>query len=263
LLLPAAILYGGLILGPLGFIFWFSVSNGYRGFMTVLNSPLLRVVVRNTAEISLITTGLAVIFGYILASALWRSRPTTRNLLLVVILLPFWTGVLIKNFAWASLLQDNGTINNLLIVLGLTHGPITLLHNRLAVIIGMVHYVLPYAIFPIYTSMRGIDRRLEQAARSLGAPRREVLRRIVLPLTVPGISSAALLVFIISCGFFITPVILGGPSDMMVANLVDYYVHVTVDFPSASALAMLILFAILPLIVVQQLLQKEHMHGAA
>jgi ABC-type spermidine/putrescine transport system permease subunit I len=97
----------------------------------------------------------------VVAAALWRAGPVQRNLLLAFVLLPFWTGVLIKNFAWASLLQDNGAINNALIALGVTSQPLTLLHNRFAVIVGMVHYVLPYAVFPIYTSMQSIDRRLE------------------------------------------------------------------------------------------------------
>jgi len=220
-------------------------------------------VVQNTVVISLITTLVALVLGYVLAAALWRASKARRNLLLAVILLPFWTAVLIKNFAWASLLQDNGAINSMLIGLGITNAPITLLHNRLAVIIGMVHYVLPYAVFPIYTSMHAIDRRIEQAARSLGATTRSVLWRITFPLTLPGVTSAGLLVFIVSCGFFITPVILGAPSDMMMANLVDYYVHVVVNFGSASALAVLILLAVLPLIVVQQLLPKESVHGPA
>lgn len=145
--------------------------------------------------------------------------------------------------------------------LGLTTVPLTLLHNRVAVIVGMVHYVLPYAVFPIYAAMRGIDRRLEQAARGVGAPARQVLWRIILPLTLPGVTSAGLWVFIVSCGFFITPVILGGPSDMMLANLVDYYVHVTVNFANAAALAVLLLLATLPLIVVQQPALREGMHG--
>ena len=110
----------------------------------------------------------------------------------------------------------------------------------------MVHYVLPYAVFPIYIAMRGIDLRLERAARSLGARGIAVFWPIVLPLTLPGVFGAAVLVFIISAGFFITPVILGAPSDMMVSNLVDYYVHELVDFGSAAALAVLILAAITP-----------------
>jgi ABC-type spermidine/putrescine transport system permease subunit I len=262
LLVPVGLLYGGLTLLPLARIARSSLTDGGVHYATVLHSRLLLRVVQNTVAISLTTTVVALVLGYLLAAALWRATRARRNLLLAVILLPFWTAVLIKNFAWASLLQDNGAINSVLLTLGITNAPITLLHNRLAVIIGMVHYVLPYAVFPIYTSMQAIDRRIEHAARSLGAATPSVLWRIIFPLTLPGITSAGLLVFIVSCGFFITPVILGAPSDMMMANLVDYYVHVVVDFGTASALAVLILLAVLPLIVVQQLLPKEGVHGA-
>jgi ABC-type spermidine/putrescine transport system permease subunit I len=220
-------------------------------------------VVQNTVVISLITTVVALVLGYVLAAALWRARPAWRKLLLAVILLPFWTAVLIKNFAWAALLQDNGAINSMLQGFGITNAPVTLLHNRLAVVIGMVHYVLPYAVFPIHNSMQAIDRRIERAARSLGASTPSVLWRIIFPLTLPGVASAGLLVFIISSGFFITPVILGAPSDMMMANLVDYYVHTSVNFGAASALAVLTLLGVLPLIVLRQLLPAESMHGPA
>ncbi|HVY18234.1 MAG TPA: ABC transporter permease, partial [Rhodopila sp.] len=223
----------------------------------------LNRVVLNTLIISILTTTIALLLGYVLAAALWRASPGGRRGLMAVILLPFWTGVLIKNFAWASLLQDNGAINSVLMALGLADAPVTLLHNRLAVVIGMVHYVLPYAVFPIYTAMLSIDRRLEQAARSLGAHTPAVVWRIVLPLTLPGVGSAALLVFIICCGFFVTPVILGAPSDMMVANLVDYYVHVSVDFGKAAALAVMILLAVLPLVALRRFLPREGVHGAA
>lgn len=263
LLLPVGLLYGVLAVLPLGLIVQFSFEGGDAHYTDVLGSPLLARVVQNTVVISLITTLVALLLGYVLAAALWRATRRQRNLLLAFILLPFWTAVLIKNFAWASLLQDNGTINNILQAIGITTAPITLLHNRLAVIVGMVHYVLPYAVFPIYTCMLSIDRRIEQAARSLGAATPHVVWRIILPLTLPGITSAGLLVFIVSCGFFITPVILGAPSDMMAANLVDYYVHTVVDFGSAAALAVLILLAVLPLIVVQQMLPRESMHGPA
>ncbi len=263
LLLPVGLLYGGLIVMPIGMILRFSFGEGGGHYATVLHSRLLVRVVQNTVVISLITTIVALLMGYLLAAGLWRASPGGRKLLLAFILLPFWTAVLIKNFAWASLLQDNGVINHALQILGVTAAPITLLHNRLAVIIGMVHYVLPYAVFPIFTSMQSIDRRVEQAARSLGAASISVLWRVILPLTLPGVYSAGLLVFIVSCGFFITPVILGAPSDMMVANLVDYYVHTVVDFGSAAALAVLILLAVLPLIIVQQLLPKEASHGSA
>lgn len=263
LLLPAALLYGLLTLVPLGLIAQFSLEDRGAHYARVLGSPLLSRVADNTIAISLITTLASLLLGYVLAAALWRAKPAQRNLLLAFILLPFWTAVLIKNFAWASLLQDNGAINSLLQAFGFTGAPVTLLHNRFAVIVGMVHYVLPYAVFPIYTSMLAIDPKIERAARSLGAATPHVLWRIILPLTLPGIASAGLLVFIVSCGFFITPVILGAPSDMMAANLVDYYVHTVVDFGSAAALAVLILLAVLPLIIVQQMLPREGMHGPA
>lgn len=262
LLAPACLLYAALILLPIGLIARFSLENGLDSYDTVLRSRLLARVAVNTAVISLITTVVALLLGYVLAAALWRASPGRRRVLLAVILLPFWTAVLIKNFAWAALLQDNGAVNSVLIALGLTSAPVTLLHNRIAVITGMVHYVLPYAVFPIYTAMLAIDPRIERAARSLGAGTVAVVWRIILPLTLPGIASAGLLVFIVSSGFFITPVILGAPSDIMVSNLVDYYVHTTVNFGSAAALAMLILLAVLPLVAVRRLLPEQGAHGA-
>jgi ABC-type spermidine/putrescine transport system permease subunit I len=263
LLLPAGLLYGALALLPIGVILRLGLTDGGVAFRTVLRSKLLLRATENTVVISLLTTLVAVLLGTLLAVAVWRAGPALRSLLWACILLPFWTGVLIKNFAWAALLQDNGEINALLLALGLTDHPLTLLHTRFAVIVGMVHYVLPYAVFPIFTSLRAIDPLLERAARSLGAAPRRVVLWVILPLIVPGLSNAALLVFIISCGFFITPVILGAPSDMMIANLIDYYVHDLVDFNAAAALSMLILAAIAGLIVLQQMLPKEGQHGAA
>lgn len=262
LLLPAAFLYGLLICVPLILIVKLSLSGGFAHYRDVLSSPLLGRVVENTVAISSLTTGITVILAYVYAAALWRSGTMLRILLFAFILLPFWTGVLVKNFAWAALLQDNGAINGLLYELGLIGAHVSLLHNQLAVIIGMVHYVLPYAVFPIYAAMIAIDRRLEHAASSLGASTWKVISRIIVPLSLPGVYAAALLVFIISTGFFITPVILGSPGDMMIANLVDFYAHQIVDFESASALAVLVAAAIAALILGYQQLPKEGQHGA-
>jgi len=263
LLLPVGLLYGALALLPIGVILRLGLTDGGAPLRSVLRSPLLLRAAENTVVISLLTTIFAVLLGALLAVAVWRAGPALRSLLWACILLPFWTGVLIKNFAWASLLQDNGVVNALLLGLGVTDHPLTLLHTRFAVIVGMVHYVLPYAVFPIFTALRAIDLLLERAARSLGAAPRWVVWWVILPLIVPGISNAALLVFIVSCGFFITPVILGAPSDMMIANLIDYYVHDVVDFDAAGALSLLILAAIALLIVAQQMLPREGQHGAA
>lgn len=263
LLLPVALLYGALALLPIGVILRLGLTDGGAPLRTVLRSPLLLRATENTVVISLLTTVVAVLLGTLLAVAVWRAGTTLRSLLWACILLPFWTGVLIKNFAWASLLQDNGVVNALLLTLGAIDHPLTLLHTRFAVIVGMVHYVLPYAVFPIFTALRTIDPLLERAARSLGATPGRVTWLVILPLIVPGLSNAALLVFIVSCGFFITPVILGAPSDMMIANLIDYYVHDLVDFNAAAALSILILATIAGLIAAQQMLPKEGQHGTA
>jgi ABC-type spermidine/putrescine transport system permease subunit I len=263
LLLPVGLLYGALALLPIGVILRLGLSDGGAPLRLVLRSPLLLRAAENTVVISLVTTVVAVLLGALLAVAVWRAGPGLRGLLWGCILLPFWTGVLIKNFAWASLLQDNGVVNTVLLALGVIGHPLTLLHTRFAVIVGMVHYVLPYAVFPIFTALRAIDPLLERAARSLGAAPRRVVWWVILPLIAPGISNAALLVFIVSCGFFITPVILGAPSDMMIANLIDYYVHDLVDFNAAAALSLLILVAIAGLVVVQQMVPKEGQHGPA
>jgi putative spermidine/putrescine transport system permease protein len=263
LLTPVGLLYGALGLVPAGVIVWFSLAGGGAQYSAVLHSRLLLRAAANTLWISLITTAVALALGTLLAAALWRSAAGTRAVLFGFVLLPFWTAVLIKNFAWAALLQDNGAINAILQYVGLTSEPLTLLHNRLAVIIGMVHFVLPYAVFPIFNAMQAIDDRIERAARSLGASAGSVIWHVVVPLILPGLYSAALLVFVVSLGFFITPVILGAPSDMMIANLVDYYVHELVNFSGAAALAVIVLVAVMPLVLLQQSLRREGQHDEA
>src|SRR5580692_5095141 len=166
LLLPVGLLYGALALLPIAVILRLGLRDGGSPLRAVLRSPLLLRAIENTVVISLLTTVIAVLLGLLLAAAVWRAGPRLRAVLWACILLPFWTGVLIKNFAWASLLQDNGVVNTLLLALGVTGHPLTLLHTRFAVIVGMVHYVLPYAVFPIYTALRAIDPLLERAARS-------------------------------------------------------------------------------------------------
>lgn len=261
LLAPLATIYGSAALLPLGTVVGFSVQHGLSTFRAVLISPLIVRAAVNTLVISTITTLVALLLALPVAAALWRSEDRTRRVVLAFVLLPFWTAVLIKNFAWAALLQDNGAVNGILAAFGI--GPTNLMHNRFAVVLGMVHFVLPYAIFPIFTAMRGVDLRVERAARSLGAGRLAVVRHVIVPPLVPGLASAALLVFIVSAGFYITPVILGAPSDMMISNLVDYYVHELVEFDQAAAVAVLILIALAPAIAIQQKVSRRGQYDAA
>jgi ABC-type spermidine/putrescine transport system permease subunit I len=261
LLSPFFLLYGVLLVWPLGLMVRQSLVNGAMEYSHVVRNPLFRLAMTNTLVISAVTTACAVVLGYLCAAAIWRSTGVGRLVVLALVLLPFWTGVLVKNFAWAALLQDHGIVNDLLRELGLIQRPLPLLHNRFAVIVGMVHYVLPYAVFPILAAMSAIDDRLERAAASLGASRFHTSRLVVFPLTLPGVYAAALLVFIVSTGFFITPVLLGGPRDLMAANLVEYYARQLVDFQAASALAVLIIAGVSVLVAVYQWLPKEGQFG--
>ena len=262
LLMPFFVVYGALLVWPLGLMVRTSMMDGTVAYNRVVHNPLLRLAITNTIVISVITTFIAVLLGYLCAAAIWKSRPVLRVVVLALVLLPFWTGVLVKNFAWAALLQDYGVVNTLLRAAGLARSPLPLLHNRFAVIVGMVHYVLPYAVFPIFAAMASIDDRLEKAAASLGASRSKMIGLIVLPLTLPGVYAAVLLVFIISTGFFITPLLLGGPRDMMAANLVDYYARQLVDFRAASALAVMIIVVVSVLVTVYQWLPREGQFGS-
>lgn len=250
LLVPVILFDVVLFLTPLGKLTASSFTDNAYG--RVLEDPLVRRSLVNTLQISALSTLATVVLGYLLALVIWRRGPVMRVILFALVLLPFWTGVLVKNFAWAVLLQDNGLVNNALQAIGLTDQPVPLLHNRFAVLVGMVHVLLPYAVFPIFSAMAAIDGRLELAARSLGAPERSVFRRIVLPLTVPGVSAAGLLVFIISTGFFITPVVMGGPGDMMIANEIDYYARQLTDFSGAAALAVILTIIVSVLVAAYQ-----------
>ena len=243
-----------LFLSPLGKL----VGSSFTGnaYQRVLEDPLVIRSLVNTLSISLASTIVTVVLGYVIALVLWHSGTVTRVILFAVVLLPFWTGILVKNFAWAVLLQDNGIVNSFLQAVGLTDAPIELLHNRLAVIIGMVHCLLPYAVFPIFSSLTSIDDRLALAARSLGAKEASIFRRITLPLSAPGISAAGLLVFIISTGFFITPVVMGGPGDMMIANQIDYYARQLTDFSGAAALAVILTVLVSILVAIYQRVLK-------
>ncbi|MET7881451.1 ABC transporter permease [Streptomyces avermitilis] len=250
LLAPALAFDAVLFLTPLGKLV--EASTHGHAYQRVLEDPLVSRSLLNTFEISALSTLATVVLGYLLAVVIWRRGPLARVILFALVLLPFWTGVLVKNFAWAVLLQDNGLVNAALQGLGITDAPLALLHNRFAVVLGMVHYLLPYAVFPIFAALAAIDDRLELAARSLGAGEVSVFRRIILPLTVPGVSAAGLLVFIISTGFFITPVVLGGPGDMMIANQIDFYARQLTDFAGASALALLLTVIVSVLVAIYQ-----------
>lgn len=202
-------------------------------------------VLMDTFRIAAIVTAVSLLLGYPLAWFLTSAPPRWATVGLIFLILPFWTSVLIRTYAWSVILGRNGVINRALLDSGLISEPMRLLNNELGVLIGMVHVLLPYMVFPIYAVMRRQDQTLLLASRGLGASGVQTFLRVFLPLTVPGILAGTTLVFVLSLGFFITPAILGGGKVMMIAVLIEQQVRGLSNWPFAAALSAVLLAAAL------------------
>ncbi|MFT0850832.1 ABC transporter permease [Achromobacter sp. F4_2707] len=198
-------------------------------------------IFKRTFVISGVVTLLTLALGFPLAY--WISQLPTRkaNLVMICVLIPFWTSVLVRIAAWVVLLQRQGLINSALMNIGLTDEPIELLFNRLGVYIAMTHILLPFMVLPIYSSMQSIPPTYQRAAVSLGSHPFAAFWRVYVPQTYPGVAAGALLVFIISVGYYITPALLGGPGDQMISYYVAYFTNQTINWGMASALGFLLL----------------------
>jgi putative spermidine/putrescine transport system permease protein len=214
---------------------------GFDNFGRLLTSPAIWHILATTGRICIITTALALIVGYLIAYVMMHVSAQYRTWMLFIVLLSFWLSVLIRAFAWLTLLQSHGILNTALMGVGFIKDPLPLTRNEFGVIVGMVHYLIPYAVLPIYANMQGIDRRLVPAARGLGATSSVAFLRVFVPLTVPGIIAAALLVFIFSLGFFITPALLGGGKTVMIAEYISIQILTVLDWGNAAALATMLL----------------------
>ncbi|MFN8590649.1 MAG: ABC transporter permease [Thermomicrobiales bacterium] len=195
-----------------------------------------------TLQIALVTTVVTLLLGYPVAYALSSISVSKANLLMILVLIPFWTSILVRSYSWMVLLGKEGIVNEALLASGVRSEPLVLLNTRLAVYMGMIHILLPFMILPLYSVMRGIDRNLMRAAENLGAPPGAVFRRIFLPLSLPGVAAGCLLVFILSLGFYITPALLGGQKDVMISMLIQQQIsQLKWGFGAALALVLLIL----------------------
>lgn len=182
---------------------------------------------------------------------LLANLPDKRaNLLLIVVLLPFWTSLLVRTTSWIVLLQNQGVINDLLIWSGLTSERIQMIHNTFGTVVSMVHILLPFMILPLYSVMKGISPTYFRAARSLGASPLVAFVKVYMPLTLPGIGAGALLTFILSIGFYITPALVGGRSGQMISNMIAYHMQTSLNWGMAGALGGLLLFVVLALFYV-------------
>lgn len=243
--LPLAFL-AVLFLYPVVRLLLTSVEDGsLRSFERAATDALYLSVLLETLKLSLVVAAICLVLAYPVAYFLATAARGWAAIGFACLLLPFWTSILVRTYAWTIVLGRNGLVNRLLLELGLTAEPVVLLNNESGVVVGMVHVLLPYMVFPIYAVMLRIDRDLAAAAAGLGAPPWRVFTRIYFPLTLPGAFAGSVLVFVIALGFFITPAILGGGRVMTIGLLIEQQVRQFLDWPFAAALSALLLAAAL------------------
>lgn len=198
-----------------------------------------------TLRIALFITLLTIALGYPLSYFLAGLPDKTANLLIVFVLLPFWTSLLVRTTSWIALLQTNGVVNTFLMSIGIINEPMEMLYTEFATVIAMTHILLPFMILPLYSVMRGIDPSYFRAALSMGARPIPAFVRIYLPMSLPGLSAGALLVFIISVGYYITPALVGGTEGQMISNLIAFHMQQSNNWGLAAALGSILLAVIL------------------
>lgn len=197
-----------------------------------------------TLGMALAITLLCIALGYPLAYYLCRAPKRVAGLLLAMVLLPFWTSLLARTTAWIALLQPHGIINSVLLWLGVISRPLELLYTGIATVIVMTHILLPFMVLPLYSVMRGIDPSYQRAAQSLGSTPWSAFWRVFLPLSMPGLSAGALLVFIISIGYYIIPALVGGTDGQMISNIIAFHMQRSNNWGLAAALGSLLLVVI-------------------
>ena len=194
-----------------------------------------------TIRVALETVIICLVMGYIPAYFFYRSETKYKSILLLLIMLPFWVSFIIRTMSWVNILGDTGLINHLMIKFGILSSPLGLLYNEGSVILGLVQYLLPFMILNVYVSLEGIDKSLLEAAKSLGCTEWQAFKEVTLPLSLPGISAGCLLVFVLTAGTYLSPMILGGPGNDMIANLIFKRVIGTLDWPFGSAISVVLL----------------------
>jgi putative spermidine/putrescine transport system permease protein len=216
------------------------------------SSPVYLEVLWITVKWSAIVTAICLVLGYPVAYLLTSVSPRSAGLLLLLLAIPLTTSLLVRTYAWMVILGQQGIINTTLLWLGLISKPIELLHNSFAVVVGMVQVLVPFMILTLTGVMKNIDKGLVVAARTLGANPVRAFFRIFVPLTLPGIGSGCLLVFVMSCGYFVIPALLGGPRDMWISMLIETQVNNVVDWGFAAALAGILLVLVVAIFCVYE-----------
>ncbi|MFO7749174.1 MAG: ABC transporter permease [Desulfobacteraceae bacterium] len=214
----------------------------YAKFFADFFYPSLMI---RTIRVALETVFLCLVMGYIPAYFFYRTESRLKPLLMIFIMLPFWISFIIRTLSWINILGDSGLINHVLMEAGIISSPFAMLYNEAAVLMGLLQYLLPFMILNIYVSLDGIDKSLTEAAKSLGCTEWQAFREVTLPLSLPGVSAGCLLVFVLTCGTYLPPMILGGPGNDMIANLIFKRIVGTLDWPFGSAISTILMGLIL------------------
>jgi spermidine/putrescine transport system permease protein len=252
LLAPAMSAVFFLLIVPVMFIvvysFWLRAPSGadipafqfgnYQKFFADFFYPSILI---RTIRVSVECVLLCIVLGYIPAYYFYRTESKYKQVYLLLIMLPFWVSFIIRTMSWINIMGDTGLINSFLIWIGLLDQPISMLYNEGTVLMGLIMYLLPFMILNIYVSLEGIDKSLLEAARSMGCTEWQAFREVTLPLSLPGVSAGSLLVFVLTAGTYLPPMILGGPGNDMIANLIFKRVIGTLDWPFGSAISVILL----------------------
>lgn len=236
----------------------------YRWHFTLANYAQLTHIIYlkifwQSFVMALTCTLICLLVGYPVAYIISHSRPRIKLYLLILTIIPFWTSSLIRSYALMTLLKAHGLINKLLLMLGIIHQPLQLLYTNMAVIIAIVYSLLPFMIMPLYSNIEKLDHQLIAAARDLGANKRQIFFRIILPLTLPGIMGGTLLVFLPAMTLFYIPVLLGGAKSILLGNLIEYQFLFMHNWPLGTATSALLTIAMMLLILIYRRISQRRL----
>jgi putative spermidine/putrescine transport system permease protein/spermidine/putrescine transport system permease protein len=264
---PALLIVLVILIIPVSWLFFLSFigadgSFSLENYERMIARKSYYRIFETTFVVSLATTGLCILIGYPFAYFLSQLPSRIANLCLIAVLLPFWTSLLVRTYAWLVLLQKRGLINDWAIGAGLWDEPLKFVHNMTGTLIGMVHIMVPFLILPVYSSMKAIDRNYLRAAANLGAGPTRAFWTVFFPQSLPGLFAGSLIVFILCLGFFVTPAVLGGGKVIMVSMKIASNIELFVNWGAASALGVvLLLLTIAILLIASRFLRLENFSG--
>jgi putrescine transport system permease protein len=237
----------------------FVAGLGLDSYRTLLSDNIYALSYLKSLDVAFVSTAILLLIGYPIAYGMARAPPRLQNVLVMLVILPFWTSFLIRVYAWINILQADGLLNRALMGLGLIHAPVAWLASNTAIYIGVVYSYLPFMVLPLYATLEKMDDTLLEAAADLGAPRWKAFWQVTVPLSLPGIGAGALLCFIPITGEFVIPDLLGGSDTLMIGQTLWTEFFSNKDWPVASAIAVLLLLLLVAPIAIYQNLQMKNM----